>query len=190
MINKQLSYFYRDYDSNRVSGTIVKRAYYDTDRARHQLATQQLKKQLGEMLCWISEHKVLPTVEGSFLHEWAESPLRDAEGNKMKQMPCRTTIPERWVENITDVGKIWRNPKTGRVQHTQPCVIGVLGGIVGNLATQTELSKPQIESLNLLFDSTRHAMFDYLFPDHWHRYEFVHGANQQVGDNLSQVFGS
>jgi hypothetical protein len=192
MINKQIPYFFQEYDSRVVANSTVNRAYFATDRGQHQVISQQLRTQLTEMLAWICEHKVLPTDEGSWLHNWCESPLTDPNNPtaKVKTMPCKSRIPRTWVEHITDTAHIFRNPKTGDVRHTRPCVIGVLGGLVNNLATQRELTEPQIESLNIMFACTQHDLFDHIFPDHWIRYEFRHQktAQRDTQDRLTELF--
>lgn len=190
MINRQVPYHNRDYDSRVVTNDIVERAYFDTDKSRHQTMSNEIIGQINAMLPWIAEHMVLPTIEGAALRDWALSQeLFDKDNKKLPTMPTKSRIPQKWVDNITDTKNIWRNPRTGDVRHTKPCPLGVLGGLVANFKTQRELTAPQIKALNILFASTDDPVFDYLFPAHWYRYEFVLTAPQRVDDNLAAIFG-
>ena len=193
MLNKQIPYHNREYDSRVVTNDVVKRAYFDTDKTAHQAQSTQIITQLNEMLPWICENMVLPTVESSAIREWALSQeltqLTDKGHVKLPAMPTRTRIPVKWVDNITDSRNIWRNQRTGDVRHTKPCPLGVLGGLVANFKTQRELTDPQIKALNILFASTNDPIYDYLFPSHWYRFEFVQTPPQRVDDNLSAIFG-
>jgi hypothetical protein len=109
MIDRQIPYHFREYDSRVVTNDVVKRAYFDTDKNAHQAQSTQIISQLNEMLPWICEHMVLPTVESSAIREWAFSTeLFDKNHNKLPSMPTRTRIPQKWTDNITDTKNILR----------------------------------------------------------------------------------
>jgi hypothetical protein len=191
MIDKQIPYSTREYDSRVTTNDVVKRAYFDPKS--HDAAMTAFKNQINDMLPWITEHMVLPTVEGQAIHEWALSTtLTDnAQGVQLPAMPTRTRIPKPWVKNISDPKHVYTNPRTGDARHTKPCPLGVLGGLAGNLRTQRELTQPQITALNILFRSMSGPVYDYLFPDNWVRYDFVlvesHGKTGT--DKLADIFG-
>jgi hypothetical protein len=191
MIDKQIPYSNREYDSLVTTNDVVKRAYFDPKS--HDAVMAAFKSQINDMLPWITEHMVLPTVEGQALQQWALSTtLTDnAAGVQLPSMPTRTRIPKPWIKNITDPKNTWTNPRTGDTRHTRPCPLGVLGGLAGNLKTQRELTEPQIRALNILFRSMSGPVYDYLFPDNWIRYDFVQVASHGGSgtDKLADIFG-
>lgn len=180
MIRKTINYSFREYDS-RITSDVVKRAYFGSKR-EHEVTMPVLKNQLVEILGWVTEHMVLPTLEANVVRDWA------FEQNK--KYPTRSTIPQAWMAQVYNSKETYTNQKTGYTKHTSPSNIGVLGGMVRNLITQRELTQPQLVALNMLFESMcSDPVLEYVFPSHWIAYDFQPGGVVDTTTNLEAIFG-
>lgn len=138
-----IPYYYKEIPSHYSSKPV--RRYFFGNTAEHKHRTAQITRQLTEYLGWFAEHMVLPTKVSEVVEEWLKAPV---------SVGTKSTIPADWIDfGITQPKSTWYNAKTGNTKATQPCPLGVIGGLVRNLQTQRELTEPQIKAIEVICDS-------------------------------------